>query len=202
MCAMHFFKDGSLRKQVAWEAARLMTEHGIVDFQLAKRKAATRLGLTDSRSLPRNIEIEDALLEYQRIFKPALHNEWLEQLRTLAMEVMRRFEEFHPRLVGPVLSGVINEHSRISLHVFNDITENIIHTLHQNRISFSEKSVQVKFRDRTESVPRFAFYYAEVPVCLTVFAEYGLREAPLSPVNSRPMQRASIHKVEQLIFGG
>ena len=81
------------------------------------------------------------------------------------------------------------------------MAENVIQVLHERDIHFSEKTVQAKFRDRVETVPRLVFYYSEVPVNLTVFAEQGLREAPLSPVNSRPMQRANIRKLEQLLFG-
>ena len=51
-------KQVHVRHQVAHEAARLMIEHGIRDYQLAKRKAAERLRVGDTRDLPRNDEIE------------------------------------------------------------------------------------------------------------------------------------------------
>ena len=51
-----------LRRAVAEEAARLMSEHGIGDFLQAKRKAAERLGVDDVAALPKNTEIEAALL--------------------------------------------------------------------------------------------------------------------------------------------
>lgn len=56
------------RHRLAHEAARLMAEGGIRDFHQAKLKAASRLGIHDDASLPRNREIEDALREYQRLF--------------------------------------------------------------------------------------------------------------------------------------
>ena len=56
------------RLRIAQEAARLMSEHGIRDFHHAKRKAAERLGIADTQSLPRNAEIEQALREHQRLF--------------------------------------------------------------------------------------------------------------------------------------
>ncbi|HZV38696.1 MAG TPA: hypothetical protein VFF96_08110, partial [Pseudoxanthomonas sp.] len=56
------------RHRLAHEAARLMAEGGIRDFHQAKLKAASRLGIFDDASLPRNREIEDALREYQRLF--------------------------------------------------------------------------------------------------------------------------------------
>jgi len=46
-----------------------MAEHGIRDFLIAKRKAAERMGVADMAAvLPRNVEIEQALAEYQRLF--------------------------------------------------------------------------------------------------------------------------------------
>ena len=56
------------RHRLAHEAARLMAEGGIRDFHQAKLKAASRLGIRDDASLPRNREIEEALREYQRLF--------------------------------------------------------------------------------------------------------------------------------------
>src|SRR3546814_4768410 len=56
------------RHRLAHEAARLMAEGGIRDYHQAKLKAATRLGIHDDASLPRNREIEDALRESQRLF--------------------------------------------------------------------------------------------------------------------------------------
>ena len=53
-----------LRHAIAQEAARLMAEHGIQDFYVAKRKAAERYGVVDGAFLPRNTEIEAALMSY------------------------------------------------------------------------------------------------------------------------------------------
>src|SRR5215510_5243181 len=63
-----------LRQELADEAARLMAEHGIADFSLAKRKAAERLGVRAGGALPSNAEIHGRLAERQRTFEPAAHN--------------------------------------------------------------------------------------------------------------------------------
>jgi DNA-binding NtrC family response regulator len=55
----------NLRRALAQEAARIMSEHGIRDFLTAKRKAAERFGVVDGAVLPRNTEIEDALRQTQ-----------------------------------------------------------------------------------------------------------------------------------------
>ena len=71
----------NLRRALAQEAARIMSEHGIRDFLTAKRKAAERFGVTDSAVLPKNIEIEDALAEYQRLFGGDTHTRSLHAQR-------------------------------------------------------------------------------------------------------------------------
>ena len=61
-------KTSNMRRRVALEAARLISEHGIRDYQLAKRKAAESLHALDESSLPKNSEIEQALREHSSLF--------------------------------------------------------------------------------------------------------------------------------------
>src|SRR5437667_3025792 len=116
----------NLRRALAQEAARLMAEHGIRDFLLAKRKAAERLGVIDGVALlPKNSEIESALAEYQRLFRGASHLEALEAQRRAALAAMRYLREFAPRLVGPVLSGTATEYTEVQLHLFAERVESV-----------------------------------------------------------------------------
>src|SRR5690606_28568032 len=88
------------RRRLAHEAARLMAEGGIRDYHQAKLKAATRLGIHDDASLPRNREIEDALREYQRLFLGASHRAALRLRREAALRALEFFAGFDARLVG------------------------------------------------------------------------------------------------------
>ena len=64
MAKRHPTRGDNLRRALAQEAARIMAEHGIRDFLVAKRKAAERFGVTDGGAvLPKNSEIEEALAE-------------------------------------------------------------------------------------------------------------------------------------------
>ena len=115
-----------LRVLLAQEAARVIGEEGVRDYQLAKRKAASRLGVRDLHgNLPTNGEIEAALVERQRIFGGAAHDGNLRRLRGAALDAMRWFAPFEPRLVGPVLVGTATPHTDVQLHVFCDSTERI-----------------------------------------------------------------------------
>ena len=112
-----------MRHAVAEEAARIMREQGVDDYLLAKRKAADRLGVTDASILPRNTEIEAALVAHQRLFAADRHESSLAELRRSALEAMRLMADFQPRLVGPVLAGTASPHSEINLHLFTESPE-------------------------------------------------------------------------------
>src|SRR3990167_6464188 len=96
-----------LRQHIATDAARIMAEEGVRDFQTAKRKAAARLGLPETKHLPGNDEVDSALQEYLRLFHGGRLTQSVRRLRELAAEAMRFLSKFDPRLVGPVLSGTV-----------------------------------------------------------------------------------------------
>ena len=119
-------KSNDLRVVIAQEAARSIAEEGVRDYQLAKRKAAARLGVRDLHgNLPSNSEIEAALEERQRLFGGSAHGASLAMLRRAALEAMRLFEAFEPRLVGPVLAGTATAHDAVQLHLFCDTPERV-----------------------------------------------------------------------------
>jgi hypothetical protein len=188
------------RQRIAEEAARIISEQGISDFRLAKHKAAVRCGLRDFRNLPGNDEIEAALRHRQRLFGGARHRSHLRNLRAAACTAMRRLEAFQPRLVGPVLSGSATDHSDIQLHLFTDHDESLQFFLEQRGIACQLD--QKRFRLRSEEYryqPVYRFTADGASFEAAVFALDGLRQAPCSPVDGQPMQRAALHEVEELL---
>ena len=71
-----------------------MSEQGIDDYGLAKRKAAERLGATDIAVLPKNTEIEAALAAHHRLFEAHTHSSTLSALRRTALQAMRLLQRF------------------------------------------------------------------------------------------------------------
>lgn len=193
-------RDQQMRARIAQEAARLMTEEGIHDFYVAKRKAAQRLGAPDTRNMPRNMEVEAALQEYQRLFHAEERAARLKALREGAAQAMRFLADFNPRLVGSVLSGTAGQHADINLHLFADTPEDVSLFLMEANIPFntSHKRMRVN-REEWQEFPCYEFMAGEHPVELVVFAREGRREAPRSPVDGRPMQRAGLDEVEALL---
>lgn len=192
--------QSELRERLAQESARLMIEHGIVDFGLAKRKAAARLSVRTFGALPSNAQIEACLAERQRIFEPDGHAGRLQELRVLALRVMRQLTGFEPRLAGPVLSGTATSSSRIELHVFAASAEAVAVALERYGHRLSSCAQRFRFGGgRQVQVPGYRFHAERATVLTPVFPENGIREAPLSAVDKRPMARASRREIEALL---
>ena len=191
-----------LRRRVALEAARLISEHGIRDFQLAKRKAARHVGVDEDSYLPRNREIEDALREHQRLFRADEQSQALRTRREAARGVMQFLETFEPRLVGPVLNGTADTHSPVNLHVFDDSPERVATYLLDHGIAFETRAHTFRMdRQRNAEFPVFLFDADGVAVDVTVFPRDALRQAPLDRTDERPQQRASLAALEALLAG-
>jgi hypothetical protein len=193
-------RSENLRRALAQEAARIMAEHGIRDFFVAKRKAAERFGVTDGAVLPKNTEIESALVEYQRLFGGASHEQSLHAQRSAALLAMRRLQAFEPRLVGPVLSGTATEHSDVQLHLFAETPESVAISLMDQGIRHEITARRVKMNaERVLEYPGVRFEINDHAIEATVFPTDGIRQAPVSPVDGRPMRRADVSELEALL---
>lgn len=178
-----------------------MVEEGVRDYQLAKRKAIHRLNLPSDKNLPSNDEVETALAEYLRLFHAARVDRHVQRLRQLALEAMQFLERFEPRLVGAVLGGTVAADVPIQLHVTADAPETVRLWLQEQGIPFEQGERRLRFGgDRQVLLPQFRFTADGVAIELCVFGREDAREAPLSPVDGKPMKRANRRDVEQLLM--
>jgi hypothetical protein len=188
------------RRLVAQEAARIIVNQGIRDFGLAKKKAAERLGLRDRGSLPGNAEIELAVSEHLQLFAGDSHTDLLQTMRQAALSAMEMLSPFTPRLVGPVLNGTADANSAVNLHVFADSAESVAYALEQNGLNYRPYERRLKSRrGRAETYAGFEFHHGEASVQATVFPVDGIRQAPISPVDGKPMRRADEKAVRDLL---
>ncbi|HTQ01547.1 MAG TPA: UDP-N-acetylmuramate--alanine ligase [Casimicrobiaceae bacterium] len=110
-------RDAQNRMRIAQVAARLIADHGIGDWSLAKRKAARELMLSPREALPGDDEIEAALAEHHALFARDTHEGQLRGQREVALRWMRRLAQFAPLLVGGVAAGWATEHSDVRLEL-------------------------------------------------------------------------------------
>lgn len=188
------------RRRIAVEAARLIAEGGLRDYRQAKLKAASRLGISEEVGLPKNGEIEDALREHQRLFRANEQPQTLQRLREAALEAMRFFAHREPRLVGAVLDGTADEHSAVCLHLHEDQVQEIALFLREHGIPYEERTRRLRLeRDVSADVPVFLFSADNNAIDVTVLPYDRLRQAPLDRIDEKPMRRANLAAVEELV---
>ena len=193
-------KEIQMRMRLAQEAAKIMIDSGIRDFAMAKRKAAEHLDAHDTRQLPTNLEIEQAMVEYQRLFRAREQPQTLQKLREVAYTAMQFFQEFNPRLVGPVLTGTADTNTPVSLHVFSDHIEAVNLLLLDKRIPFESRDKRYKLgTDTYEQFPCFVFFAEQIEIEVVVFPASKHYVRPLSPIDGKPMQRADMTALEILL---
>lgn len=192
-------QEDQLRLSLAQEAARIIQNEGVKDYQLAKRKAADRMNVKNTSQLPRNSEIQSALKDHLMIF----HKDEQQQLRKryllVAHDAMQRFSAFSPRLAGSLLECTVSRHSNINLHLFADSPEDILVVLLDANISYRIGERRLRFSRNYQYLPCVQFDVDDVEVDMVIFPLNGLRQAPLSKIDSKPMRRLDEDKVTQLL---
>ncbi|HWD17008.1 MAG TPA: hypothetical protein VG865_10390 [Casimicrobiaceae bacterium] len=108
-------RDAQNRARIADLAARLIAEHGLTDWSLAKRKAARQLMLPERTALPGDDEIESALAAHHELFGGDEHAATLRAQREEALAWLRVLAAFAPMLAGGVAAGWATEHSDIRI---------------------------------------------------------------------------------------
>jgi predicted nucleotidyltransferase len=191
------------RLQLAQEAARLIVEHGIRDYRVAKVKAAERLGINSRGSLPGNAEVESAVQSHLSLFGGESHADHLCLLRESALTAMELLAAFSPRLVGPVLQGTADHNSAVNLHVFTDSPESIAFQLNADGFDCRPYERRLKISRgkaaKAETFVGYEFELEDAAIQATVFPVDGIRQAPISPIDGRPMKRADQKAVASLL---
>lgn len=192
-----------VRQRMAYEAARIMVEQGLSDFERARRKAAQRTGVVDRRSWPSNEAIQEALMAQSRLFGGEARERKLTHLRGEALKAMRAFASFSPRLVGSVLTGSGQEQLGIQLFLFAENPEDVVFALLDQQIPWHERERAFRFSGgERRNYPIILFMAGDVPFELTVLPVQALRNPPLDPVTERPERGADIAEVERLLADG
>lgn len=190
------------RLVIAQQAARLVIDQGIADYGFAKRKAAERLGGAPESLLPSNREVEQALLDHQRLFGGREVQEHLAQMREGALQAMRFFARFESRAVGPLLNGAVSEHTPVTLHLYTDTPEDVARTLLDAGIRHRSSDQRLRFsNNRSMLCPAFLFVVEGIDYVVLVLPADAIREAPLSPVDGRPERRMTAAELAALRAG-
>src|SRR5690606_5703645 len=96
-----------LRRQIVFEAARMMYTRQETEYYRAKMKAARKIcqGWVKPSHLPSNREIRDEVQRFALMYEGESRFEKLRDMRVEALRVMRLLREFRPRIIGSTLTG-------------------------------------------------------------------------------------------------
>lgn len=187
------------RSRIAHLAARLMAEDGIEDRALAKRKAARQAGVTASRQLPTNEEVDAALRIYQQLYHNHEHRLRLKQLRERALAAMRELEQFNPYLTGSVLSGSAGKYADINLQLFTDNAKGVEHYLIDRGIPYKTAQSRIYCGESLCTMPVYTLYDKGIDIQITVLSTRDLRLPLRTSPGGKTMERAKTQAVEALL---
>lgn len=191
-----------MRERIAQLAARLMAVDGIDDFALAKRKAARQAGAPDTRNLPNNEEVEQALRAYQQLYQADEQQARLRHLRQNAREMMQLLAQFDPHLSGSVLSGSAGKYSDINVHLFTDSVKDVEMFLLNRQIPYRSRERRVYIGGEPRGVPNFSVSTDDADFDITVFAPRDLRYQLRTTAEGKPFDRARIDWLNSVLDGG
>src|ERR671926_1125833 len=192
--------NAKLRQAIALEAARLMYERVESEYFTAKRKAARRLcrGGVKPEDLPSNAEIREQIQVFARIHEGDRRTENLRDMRLEALRLMRLLRAFRPRLIGSVMTGHVRKGSDIDLHVFSDSPALVADLLEREGFQFDLERKQV-VKHGEARVFTHVHVYDRFNFELTVYAEDKAHYVFRSSVTGKPIERASIRELEEML---
>lgn len=190
-----------MRSRIAHLAARLMAVDGIDDYALAKRKAARQIGAPDTRHLPNNDEVEQALRAYQQLYQADEQRVRLLHLRRSAREMMQLLDQFNPYLSGSVLSGSAGKYSDINIHLFTDTVKDVEMFLINHQIDYRAGESRVFIGEMPMGVPTFSISTNDADFEISVFSPRDLRVHVRASAEGRPFERARIDWLDAVLSG-
>ncbi len=186
------------RLRIADVAARLIAVDGIVDFALAKRKAARQIGAPETRNLPTNEEVEAALGAYQQLYQADEQQLRLAHLREHAVAMMLELQRFNPRLSGAVLDGKVPRYCDIDLHLFTDSVKEVEMFLLNRGLDYRPRQRRVYRGAEQSIIPVFAITTDDAEFNLSVFACVDLRLSLRNTPHGRPFRHAGLKMVQAM----
>ena len=188
------------RSRIAHLAARLIAEDGVADYAAAKRKAARQAGVSDTRQLPTNEEIDAALRTHQSLYGGEEQLERLRDLRRRALEVMRELDRFNPYLTGSVLAGNPGKYADVNLQLYTDNGKGVELFLIERGIDYDVGQKRLWCGEESRIVPTFTVEDDDgLVIEITVLALDDLRMPVRTTPEGKPLERARLQAVQALL---
>ncbi|WP_437227891.1 HD domain-containing protein [Planctomicrobium sp. SH661] len=188
------------RRQITFEAARLMYSRQESEYYRAKMRAARAIcrGWVKPSLLPTNAEIRDEIQRFAWMYEGEDRFNRLREMRLTALAAMQLLKEFRPKLIGSTLTGHIRSGSDIDLHLFSSSLEAIVTTLDQAGYLFDVEHKQVRKHGEQRTFTHIHIQ-DRFPIELTVYAADQAHYVFRSSITGKPIERASLAELEALL---
>lgn len=189
-----------LRRQIVFEAARLMYRREEKEYYRAKLKAARAIcqGWVKPSDLPSNSEIRDEIQRMAFLFEGDSRHDHLREMRIEALRMMRLLAAFKPKLIGSTLTGHVRHGSDIDLHVFTSSAESVAMVLDQEGMTYDIENKRVR-KHGEERVFTHIHIQDRFPIELTLYSVEKLAYVFKSSITGKAIERASLAEFEQLL---
>ncbi len=186
-----------LRRQLAFEAARMLYSRQESEYYRAKMKAARQIckGWVKPADLPSNVEIREQLQLLTRLHERESREDRLLEMRLEALRFLRILDRFRPRLIGSVLTGHVRNGSDIDIHAFSDSVQAVALVLADEGIACDVEHKQVRKGDTVRT-----FHHLHIqdrfPVEVTIYPGNKVGHVFKSSITGKAIERASRAELE------
>lgn len=179
----------------------MMYSREVAEYYLAKHKAAKRCskGWVKPADLPSNAEIRDQVQMLARMHEgPEQHAQTLLEMRVRALWWMRKLRQFHPKLIGSVLTGAVRKGSDIDLHLYAANPHSVTIELDDLDVSYELQRKRVT-KAGQQRVYTHIHVRDQFPIELTIYHPSQLGFRFKSSITNKPIENAGLSSVERLI---
>ena len=190
-----------LRREIIFEAARMMYERRETEYYRAKMKAARRIcqGWVKPSHLPSNAEIRDEIQRMAWLYEGDGRFDKLREMRIEALRIMRLLDHCRPKLIGSVLTGHVRQGSDIDIHVFASNTDAVTAPLDENGVEYDIEHKHVR-KHGEERVFTHIHVRDRFPIELTLYTPDKVNYVFKSSITGKAMERATRPELEALLL--
>lgn len=190
-----------LRRQIIFEAARMMYERRETEYYRAKMKAGRRIchGWVKPSDLPSNSEIREEIQRMAWMFEGAARFDKLREMRIEAYRIMEMLRHCKPKLIGSTLTGHVRQGSDIDIHVFAANTDAITNSLDEEGHEYDVEHKHVR-KHGEERMFTHIHVRDRFPIELTLYTPDKANFVFKSSITGKSMERMSLAQLEAFLL--
>ena len=190
-----------LRRQITYEAARMMYERRETEYYRAKMKAGRRIchGWVKPSDLPSNAEIRAEIQRMAWMFEGEARFDKLREMRVEAYRLMHMLKHCKPKLIGSTLTGHVRQGSDIDIHVFAANTDAVTNSLDEEGLEYDIEHKHVR-KHGEERLFTHIHVRDRFPIELTLYMPDKANYVFKSSITGKAMERVSLAQLEEFLL--